>query len=223
VSDTKDRLRRAAIETVRDAGIAHTSARAIAGRADANQALIFYHFGSVHGLLAEACLQATHEQLAQWGPRLEATTSVPELVALAHELHAVEQARGNVAVLAQMLAGAQTDPQLREPTAAALGLWITEVRRTLHRLLDGSPLADLVDLDELARSVAAAFVGTELLDGLEDGRTRTSLVGIDQLATLVEVVLDLGPIASTTLRRRVERTNRRSDGPPRTPPGDAGS
>jgi AcrR family transcriptional regulator len=50
-ADTKTRLRAAAIDTVRDLGIAGVSARTVASRAECNQASIYYHFGSLHGLL----------------------------------------------------------------------------------------------------------------------------------------------------------------------------
>ncbi len=205
MSDTRQRLLHAAIETVRHDGIAHTSARTIARRADANQALVFYHFGSVHGLLTEACLAATREQLDRWRPRLGRVETLDELVTLATELHREERFRGNVAVLAQMLAGAQSDHALREPTAAALELWVAEVRATLHRLLDDSPMSELVDVDALGRSLAAAFVGIELFDGIGDARTAAPVDALEQLASLVSVVLELGPVASTALRRRVER------------------
>lgn len=42
-------------------------------------------------------------------------------------------------VLAQLLAGAQTDPKLAESTEAALRLWITPIEQALARLLTGSP------------------------------------------------------------------------------------
>lgn len=53
---TKGRIMDAAIETLKSEGITGTSARAIAHRGDFNQALIFYHFGSVNNLLIQAAL-----------------------------------------------------------------------------------------------------------------------------------------------------------------------
>ena len=47
--DTRAVLIAAAIDTLREAGFAGASARRIAKRAGCNQALIFYHFGSVPG------------------------------------------------------------------------------------------------------------------------------------------------------------------------------
>jgi AcrR family transcriptional regulator len=51
VADTRQRLIEGAFETIRRHGVAGVSARTIAGVANANQALSFYHFGSVDALL----------------------------------------------------------------------------------------------------------------------------------------------------------------------------
>ncbi|EWM11480.1 LOW QUALITY PROTEIN: TetR-family transcriptional regulator, partial [Kutzneria sp. 744] len=59
MAETRQRLIDGAIETIRQHGIAGTSARTIAATAGVNQALVFYHFGSVNDLLKAACLAAT--------------------------------------------------------------------------------------------------------------------------------------------------------------------
>lgn len=206
--DTKQRLRDAAIATIRELGIARVSARTISSRADCNQAAIYYHFGSLHGLLADATHRATQARVDAYRPRLEAVSSVDELITLSRDLHAQEREAGNVTVLAQMLAGGQTEPALREPTAAALQLWIDEVEAALHRLLDGTPLVGLIDVPVLARAISAAFVGVELVDGVAGEDELPTLDALAQLAGLVQVVLDLGPVASTALRRRIARAAR---------------
>jgi AcrR family transcriptional regulator len=210
---TRARLRVAALETVRELGIAGVSARTVASRAGCNQAAIYYHFGSLHGLLTDASLRATEERVATYRDRLAQVTSILELVDVAAELHAEEHRLGNVTVLAQMLAGAQADPELRGPVAAALRRWMVEVETTLRRLLAGSVLEDVVDVPALARAISAAFVGIELVDGVEGDDAIPTLDGVAQLAGLVQVVLDLGPVASAALRRRVARVTRASPRP----------
>lgn len=205
---TKQRLREAAITTVRERGIAGVSARTVAAHAGVNQAVIYYHFGSLHGLLSDASTHATAARVAAYRDRLAEVASVDELVDVARALHAEERERGNVQVLAQMLAGAQTDRDLAPATAQALQLWIDEVEATLHRLLDDTVLAPLVDVPSLARAVSAAFIGVELLDGIAGEDSLPTLDALEQLAGLVQVVLDLGPVASAALRRRVQRTSR---------------
>lgn len=205
---TKQRLREAAITTVRERGIAGVSARTVAAHAGVNQAVIYYHFGSLHALLSEASTHATAARVDAYRERLAAVSSVDELVDVARALHAEERDLGNVQVLAQMLAGAQTDQDLAPATAAALQLWVDEVATTLHRLLDDTVLAPLVDVPSLARAVSAAFIGVELLDGIAGEESLPTLDALEQLAGLVQVVLDLGPVAGTALRRRVQRRSR---------------
>jgi AcrR family transcriptional regulator len=216
---TRARLREAALATVRELGIAGVSARTVASRAGCNQAAIYYHFGSLYGLLTDASLRATEERVATYRDRLAQVTAVPELVDVAAELHAEEHRLGNVTVLAQMLAGAQAEPELRAPVAAAIRTWTIEVERTLRRLLAGSVLEDIVDVPALARAISAAFVGIELVDGVEGDGSIPTLDGVAQLAGLVQVVLDLGPLATKALRRRVARVTGTSPRPGPEPAG----
>ncbi len=48
--DTRERLLAGTISALRDKGIAGISARSIAAAAGVNQALVFYHFGTVEEL-----------------------------------------------------------------------------------------------------------------------------------------------------------------------------
>ena len=203
MADTRQRLIDGAIETIRQHGIAGTSARSIAATAGVNQALVFYHFGSVHDLLKAACLAATQDRLDQFEQRLATVDSLRDLLAAGRELHAEERARGNVRVLAQMMAGSQGDPQLAEATAAALRLWVTPIRHTLDRLLATSPIADLIDLGGLAEALCAGFIGLELFEAVDPAGAEAALSSLDRLAVLIDVVDDLGPLARKALRAKL--------------------
>ena len=63
---TKRSLVAAAIETLKTEGFAGASARAIAARAGCNQALIFYHFGSVVTLLLAALDEVSASRLERY-------------------------------------------------------------------------------------------------------------------------------------------------------------
>jgi AcrR family transcriptional regulator len=208
VSDTRQRLIDGAIETIRRYGLAGASARGIAATAGVNQALIFYHFGSVHDLLHSACLATTESRVASFVERLDQITDLRQLLALGRVLHAEERAQGNVMVLAQMLAGAQSDPKIADATVAALRLWIPPMKAALTRLLADSPMAELIDADGLAYAVSAAFVGLELYEGVDADGAQAALDALDQLAVIIEIVDDLGPIASRTLRAKLRRKTR---------------
>jgi len=136
-------------------------------------------------------------------------SSLRELLAVGRELHAVERAEGNVAVLAQLLAGAQTDPRLAPVVADGLNLWIVEIETVLRRVTATLPIADLIDVAGLARAVASAFVGLELYEGVDAAGGTRALDALEQLAVLVEVIDELGPVARRALRAKLRRTGAR--------------
>lgn len=215
--ETRDRLIDSAISTLRSHGIAGTSARTIAAAAGVNQALIFYHFGGMDALLAEACRRTTEGRVARYRDRFAAVDSFRELLVAGREIHAAERAEGNVAVLAQLLAAGQTDPVLGRVTADGLNLWVAEIEAVLVRLLRDSPLSSLVDPPSLSRAVSAAFIGLELYEGVDAEGGGAALDALDQLGALVEVVEDLGPVARRALRARIRRAGGRDapEGVPR--------
>lgn len=203
--DTRAKLLEGALETLRAQGIAGASARSIAAAAGVNQALVFYHFGSVHELLAAAVRHGAQQRAATYRERLGSVTSLRELLDLGRSLHADELAADNVAVLAQMLAGAQTDARLGPATAAGLGLWVAEIEAVLGRILGNGPLAEFVDLGGLARAAAAAFVGLELYEGVDAGGADRAIGALEQLATLTTTLEDLGPVARKMINRRTPK------------------
>lgn len=209
MSDTKRRLLDGTLDAIRQHGIAGVSARTIAAAAGVNQALVFYHFGTVDELLAAACRTGTAERVAHWSSRLGGVRSLRELLDVGRALHEEERVLGNVSVLAQMLAGAQTDERLAAPTAEALQLWVDEIESVLRRLLAGSPFAEVADIAGLARAVSAAFIGLELYDGVDRPGAERAMEALDQLAVLIEIVDDLGPIARRALQSKISRATRR--------------
>jgi AcrR family transcriptional regulator len=203
MSATKQRLIDGALRAVREHGIAGVSARTIAAAAGVNQALVFYHFGSVDDLLAAACREATQARVAVYAGRFESVASLRELLDLGREVHAEEHKLGNVSVLAQMLAGAQSDPRLAGATADSLRMWTVQVETVLARLLKDTPVSEIADVTGLATAISAAFVGLELYQAADPAGAQHALTAIEQLAVLLEVVDDLGPVARRALRAKL--------------------
>jgi len=218
MSDTRTRLLDGALETLRTKGIAGVSARSIASSAGVNQALVFYHFGSVDDLLAAACTYGAQQRLAAYADRLDAIRSLPELLIVGLELHRQERAEGNVIVLAQMLAGAQSEPRLAPATAQALELWIARIEAVLRRVLGQSPLGAILDIPGLARSIASAFIGFELYEGVDPAGADQAMAAIAQLSVLIDVVDDLGPTARRVVRAKLRRMASRAGPPSAKPP-----
>ncbi|MER7840511.1 TetR/AcrR family transcriptional regulator [Streptomyces sp. NPDC096040] len=207
--ETKSKLLEGALRTLTEQGIAKTSARTVAAAAGVNQALVFYHFGSVDELLAAACRYGAERAVARFRPRLAAAGSLSELLAVGRQIHEEERAGGHVALLGQLLAGAQTHAALGPATAAGLDLWIAEIETVLVRVLAATPFGEFVDPAGLARAVAASFVGIELYEGVDASGAHAALDALEQLGALVAALEDLGPVAQRAVRHRLRRTNRR--------------
>ncbi|MGX5187227.1 TetR/AcrR family transcriptional regulator [Streptomyces avermitilis] len=205
---TKTKLLEGALRALSEQGIAKTSARTIAAAAGVNQALVFYHFGSVDELLAAACRHGAEQVVARYRARLDEVGTLAELLALGRELHEQEKAEGHVAMLGQLLAGAQTQPRLVPATAAGLDLWIAEIEKVLTRVLTPTPLGEFADPAGLARAVAASFVGIELYEGVDAEGAGAALAALDQLALLLSALEDLGPVAQRAVRHTLRRATR---------------
>ncbi|WP_436701952.1 TetR/AcrR family transcriptional regulator [Nocardioides sp. BYT-33-1] len=205
MTTTRARLLDATLRVVADQGIAKASARSIATEAEVNQALVFYHFGSVDELLAAACLHGAEQRVAAHRTALEGVRDIPGLVAVAHAVHATERAEGTVALLGQLLAGASSHPALADATRQGLDLWIVEVERVLRRLIAPTVLADLVDVPGLARAIGSGFVGLELYEGVDGEGAAAAFGALEQLAAVLAAAEDLGPLERTAVRRRVRR------------------
>lgn len=206
MSDTRAKLLTAAADTVREHGTAGASARTIAGRAGVNQALVFYHFGTVSDLIEAACRQAVDEATSRYREELSAVTSLPGLLEVGRGLHEQERAVGNVAMMAQLMGGAGGDATLASAARYAMNSWCVEIESVLTRLLSDSPLAEIADVAGLARAVSASFIGLQLYDGVDADGAAAALDALERLGVLVEVVNDLGPIARRALKFKLRST-----------------
>lgn len=212
MSDTRQKLLDAAAAAVREQGAAGASARAIAGRAGVNQALVFYHFGTVSELVEAACRQRVDEAVAHYREQFAEVTTLSALLGVGRELNVRERAAGNVAMMAQLMSGAAHDPVLAGAARYALDLWATEIERVVARVLRDNPLAEVVDGPGLARAASAAFIGLELYEGVDADGAARALDALEQLTLLAEVVSDLGPVARRALRFKLTRSRPTSTG-----------
>ena len=193
---TRAALIAAAITTLRESGFAAASARRIAGAAGCNQALIFYHFGSVPDLLVAALEDISARRMAAYHGLLDRTGTVAELVDAAREIVLTDLDEGHLTVLVEMISGAQSVPGLGERIAACLAPWREFAETAVRDVLAASPVASLVPAEQVAHAVVAGILGLELLASL-DGDRASALALFDR-ARAVGVLLDrLGPLAGT--------------------------
>ena len=190
-AETKERIIEATLATLRSEGIVGASARAIARKGGFNQALIFYHFGSVEEVYLAACDELSARRVRQYTDRIEGVTTLPELVAVATELHREDTEEGHIAVLAQLLAGAITNPSLKAPLRERFQPWTAIVQVAIERVVAGTPYASVVPVSDLAFVVTSLFMGMELTMGLEDDQERAESLfrTIGLMAMLLEGLL----------------------------------
>jgi hypothetical protein len=67
----------------------------------------------------------------------------------------------------------------------------------------------VIDVAGLTRAAAAAFIGMELYRAVDPAGADAALVAFDQMAVLVELADDLGPVAKRALRARLRRVKPR--------------
>ena len=175
---TREQLMTSALEVVRTKGLAAASARAIGAHAGVNQALIFYHFGTVTELIEAASDEAVARAVDGYRDRFDRVTSLSELFAVGMQVHEQERRIGNVAVMAQLMAGAQHDPVLARASSRAIGLWTEQIRRVLDRVLAGTAAETLLVSADLAHALSAGFIGIELYHGVDP--TGLSLIHISE-------------------------------------------
>jgi AcrR family transcriptional regulator len=205
---TREKLLDATAEVLAGEGLTAVSARSIATRAEVNQALVFYHFGSVAELVEESLRRSADLAVGTYRNRFDDVTSFTELIELGREVHRAERERGNVARMAQVMAGAQNDETLARAGRYAIDLLTRQLENVLNRLLAGSALRGLVDPADLARAVAAAFIGLELYEDVDPEGASSALAVLESLGGLLELVDGLGPVKARAVRGQVRKATK---------------
>ena len=188
-AETRAALVAGAIEALREVGYAGASAREIARRAECNQALVFYHFGSVTELLLAALDDVSARRLSAYQAIVDRSDTLSGLIDSARAIFSEDLDAGHVAVLVEMITGAQSTPGLGEQVAARLAPWRDFAEAAVRKGVAGSPVEPLLPVRELAHAVVAGFLGLELLASL-DGDRAAALTLFDRARTIAGL-LDL--------------------------------
>ncbi len=194
-SGTKLAIVEAAFRTLRSKGFAGSSARVIAREGAFNQALIFYHFGSVRNLLLAVLDLVSERRMSEYGPAFEDARTMPELAALAQRIYSEDLARGYVTVLGEMVSGGVTDASLGGEVAARIEPWIEMVERKLEELLAGTPFESLASPGDLAFGLVALYFGVDMLGHMQgdQSRARSLLDLATRLSALAQAFLPTQP------------------------------
>ncbi len=209
IGSTRERIISAAVATLREEGFAGTSARSIARRGKFNQALIFYHFGTVLDVLVTTLETVSAERLAQYRA---AVADVPDLrtaLAVAREQYETDVREGHITVLVELVAGASSVPLLGREIVRCMEPWIVFSEESIRRFLGGTPLESLIPAREAAHALLSIYLGIELLDHLDpDADTaRPLFVVAERMLNAVEPLLGAGRGSRSARARRPQRVS----------------
>jgi AcrR family transcriptional regulator len=181
----------AALTTLRTRGFPGTTARAIARAGKLNQALIFYHFGSLDRLLLAALDLTSARRLERYQSALADVTSITDAIEVMSRLYAEDVEVGHVAAVQEMVAGGSSVPALRPEVVARMEPWVRFAESVIARLLKGTLLESVLPTGDFAYAAVALYFGIETLTHLDGDRSRAE--------TLFETGRQLAPIADAML------------------------
>jgi AcrR family transcriptional regulator len=189
--ETKARILDAAFEALRSEGFAGATSRAIARIGGFNQALIFYHFGSVDGLLLAALDASSAARLERYRTALDEAGSISDLLRMAGEIYREDREGGHTAVVAQLVSGSLARPDLAPAIVERMEPWIGFCEDAITRVVEGSPVAGLVPVRDLAYALMTFYLGVNLLTHLDADSSRTDALfeRVSAVAPLLEQLL----------------------------------
>ena len=200
LTGTKLKIAEAALQTLKEKGFAGASAREVARAGGFNQALIFYHFGSVQKALLASLDLVSARRMCAYHTALEQAHTLSELTGLARQIYAEDLENGYVTVLGEMVAGGVSDAALGGEVVARLQPWIDLVERKVRELFAGSLFESMVSPPDVAFAIVALHLGVDMLSHLEGNHA------------CAESLLDLGeryaPLVGTLLPARWEGESR---------------
>jgi len=171
-ASTKQRIVEAAFETLKEEGFAGTSARAIGRRGNFNQALIFYHFGTLNDLLLAALDTTSAERMSRYREAIRGATGVNEKIDIATTLYREDLSSGRITVISELVAGSLARPDLGPEVVQRMEPWIDFAEEVIEGLVAGSMFRDLVKPRTLAFAVVALYLGVDVLSHLDQGHSR---------------------------------------------------
>jgi AcrR family transcriptional regulator len=189
---TRERIVEAALEALKTVGFAGATSRAIARIGGFNQALVFYHFGTLDSLLLAALDKTSNQRLRAYRDAVDGVGSLDQLARVAADLYREDRDAGHMTVVSQMFAGSLTRSELAPALVERMEPWIDLAEETIARVLARTPLEAVAPARELAYAVVTFYVGVNLLTHLDPDRARADAV--------FERLTDAAPLLSALTR-----------------------
>ena len=181
----------AALEALRTEGFAGATSRVIARIGGFNQALIFYHYGSLENALLAALDVTSEARMTRYRDSLDRARTLEELVQVARTIYREDTASGHVAVVSQLVAGSLARPELARGVLERTEPWVDFCEDAIRKVVAGSPLADELPVRELAYGLVSYYLGANLL---------THLGGAEPTEALFNRLEALAPALAPILR-----------------------
>src|SRR4051794_26327854 len=121
---TRDQILEATLETLREEGFAGATSRAIARRGGFNQALVFYYFGSLDGLLLAALDLTSTRRLDRYPEARARATALEEMVQTTAELSREARESAHMPVVSQLVGGSLARRELAPQVLASMEPWL---------------------------------------------------------------------------------------------------
>jgi AcrR family transcriptional regulator len=188
---TRSRIVEAMLATLAAEGFAGVSARSVARTGGFNQALIYYHFGSIENLMVAALQSFSEQRLERYREALGAVATVVELVGALAALYEEDLAGGRVAAVQEIVAGSSSSAELRRRVAGLVDPWSAFAAEVVGRLVRGTAVEAIVPVEEAAYALVALYFGVETLAHLDPDRSRASALFAagSRLAPLLDAIL----------------------------------
>jgi AcrR family transcriptional regulator len=185
IKPTAQTIVEAALKTLQTAGFAGATSRAIARTGGFNQALIFYHYGSLEALLLAALQRTSDERLARYREAVGGIDTLDELIPVLADLWEEDKASGHVQVVSQFVAGSLNRPELSRRIVELMEPWIELAEETVGRVFPAG-----LPVPELAYGVVTFYLGVNLMTHLDAEHARTDAL----FARARELAPLLGPL-----------------------------
>jgi AcrR family transcriptional regulator len=159
--DTRRRILAAVVETLRRDGVAGVTARGVGRTGGFNQALVFYHFGTIEGVLLATVDDLTERRLPAYRAALAGVTTVAEVGTALAPLVVEDVRDGHLPAVAALVAGTASSSGLAAGLGPRLAPWLRLAEDVAARV--GAPGRSPTDV---AVAAVAAGLGLGLLGRL---------------------------------------------------------
>ena len=186
----RERVLQATVRTLAERGFARTTARAIAGTGGFAPGVIYYHFADLDDVFVAALRHTSQARMQRYLEVVGEADSAVEVLAALRQLYDEDTAEGHIAAVQELVAAATGSPRIAEEVGALTAGWQDFAERLIELLLDGTALAPLVPVPELARTAVAAYLGMQMLAHLDrdDGGVRAVLDAAAPGAALLDSI-----------------------------------